>query len=335
LLLEDVYKNFGYCLKAKASLIEITKYYAILAASFYTLITPIALFLATLFALGNLHKRNEITAMKCAGINMMEIAKPIIASGIILALANLVFEALLAPMAIDYVTSFRIQIDARAGYNMDKEEIGFLNHPGNRIWVFKKLNKLTGMGNGVMVICSDSNNREESRIFGTLANFSPAKKYWQFKNCTVTTLDPSTGMPVKNESFAEQDFPFLTENPETILASLKKTKNLSFRETMDLLKYSGEGPAGNGFRVKFHKTFANSVNCLTILFLAIFSAAVGTRESQFANTGKAMGCLLLFFITETIFAILGNHGILSPLFAAWGAGIFLLLPIGKLLPKAM
>ncbi|MDR1401472.1 MAG: LptF/LptG family permease [Puniceicoccales bacterium] len=335
LLLEDVYKNFAYCLKAKASLVEVVKYYAVLATSFHALVTPIAMFVATLFVLGQLHKRNEITAMKCSGMNILTIAKPIIAGGIILAVLNLIAEALLVPMAIDYTTAFRIQIDARAGYNTEESKIGFYNHLDNRIWFFQRLDKLSCIGKEITVICCDEENREKLRIFATLANFSPTEKCWHFTNCNVTTLDPLTGVAIKSESFAEKDFPLLTEDPRTMIASVKKRNNLSFPETVNLLKYGGKGGVVNGFRVKIHKTFANAANCLIILFFAISFATIGTRIEQFGTLVKALGLLVLFFSVETIFATLGSGGALSPAIAAWGPGVLMLLPVARLFRTAM
>jgi lipopolysaccharide export system permease protein len=335
LLLEDVYKNFYLFIKAQSSLIGLVKYYFSLSVSFVSLAIPLAIFISVLFTLGQFHRKNEIIEARCAGMSIWEISKPIVVGGFVLALCNLLFESFIIPSAIDYVTTFRLEIDRQGGYSTAAPKVGFYNHVNNRLWFFKSLDKLSHTAIDVTISCYNDKNVEESRIFAQTATFSKDKKYWVCKNCSVITFDPLTELPTGVKLFAEQAFEMFTETPQVILASLKKTKDLSFPEVLEAIKYCHSESTENAFLVKFHQIFANAADCMIILFLAIPFAVMGIRVNPFVNISRASGFLLIFLFCGTICETLGSNGILRPVFAVWITNILILLPIIKLFRRAM
>ncbi|MDR1890605.1 MAG: LptF/LptG family permease [Puniceicoccales bacterium] len=335
LLLEDVYKNFYLFIKAKIGPAELVGYYFFLGISFVSFVIPLAIFLSVIFSLGQLHWKNEIIGAQCAGMSILAISKTIIIGGIILALSNLVFESFIIPSAIDYVTTFRLKANLRGGYRTAASRIGFYNYRDKRIWFFKSFDKLSHVAKDVTINCYGGDNVEESRIFAKTAIFSKDKKYWTCENGSIITFDLQTGLPASVKLFAEKDFETFTETPEVMVASLKKTKDLSFPEVLDAIKYCHREPAGNAFCVKFHQIFANVANCMIVMFLAIPFAVMGIRVNPFVNIARASGLLLIFFFLGTIFAALGSNGIIRPAFAVWITDILIILPIMKLLRRAM
>jgi lipopolysaccharide export system permease protein len=334
LLLEDVYKNFYLFIKAKSSFTELVKYYFSLGVSFASFVIPLAIFISVLFTLGQLHRKSEIVGARCAGMSILEISKPIIMGGIVLALGNLLFESFLIPSAIDHVTTFRLETDLRGGYTT-AASVGFYNHMDNRLWFFKSLDKLSHRAKDVTISCYNDKNVEESRIFAQTATFPKDKKYWICKNCSVITFDPLTELPTDVKLFAEKAFETFTETPEVMLASLKKTKDLSFPEVLEAIKYYHSESAENTFLVKLHRIFANAADCIIILFLAIPFAVTGVRVNPFVNISRASGFLLVFLFCGTICETLGSSGILRPAFAVWITNILILPPIIKLFRRAM
>jgi lipopolysaccharide export system permease protein len=335
LLLEDVYKNFYLFIKAQSSFTELVRYYFFLSVSFVSFAIPLTIFISVLFTLGQLHRKGEIIGAQCAGMSILEVSRPIIIGGIVLALGNLLFESFIIPDAIDYVTTIRLETDLKGGYTTAASRIGFYNHIDNRLWFFKSLDKLSHTAKDVTISCYDDKNVEKSRIFAQTATFSKDEKYWICKNCSVITFDPLTELPNDVKLFAEKAFETLTETPKVMLASLKKTKDLSFPEVLEAIKYCHSESAENTFLVKFHRIFANVADCIIILFLAIPFAVMGVRVNPFVNISRASGFLLVFLFCRTICETLGSSGILRPAFAVWITNILILLPIVKLFRRAM
>ncbi|MDR1433443.1 MAG: LptF/LptG family permease [Puniceicoccales bacterium] len=335
LLLEDVYKNLEYFLKAKVTLAALATYHAFLAASFFPLITPVAIFVSVLLSLGQLYGRNEITAMKSVGIHILEVCKPLAVSTAVLAAINLIFEAAVMPAATDYVAAFRTRTDAKIGYATVAKKIGFYNHRDNRIWCMKSLDKLSYEAKDVLISCYNESGQEELRIHAQAAKFLPVENFWHFQNCSLTAFDTGTGSPKSVDLFTEKDFENFREHPKMIISSLKKTRDLSFHDVKTLLEYAGTDSVANAFRVRFHGTFANAANCIIVMFLAIPFAVTGAKIKPLIRTAKACVFLLLFLVLDTLFALLGNGGVLSPAVAAWAANAVILLPIAGLLRTAM
>jgi len=124
-----------------------------------------------MFILGQVHRKNEVIAMRCAGMNVFAISKPLVLGAIFLVIFKLIFETFLIPSAIDYVTTFRRQTDFKAGYRTATNNVGFYNHIDNCLWVFKSLDKLLYIGKDGMISCYDQNNQSKSRIFTKTARF--------------------------------------------------------------------------------------------------------------------------------------------------------------------
>jgi lipopolysaccharide export system permease protein len=337
LILEDVYKNLANFLVAHVAPRYLAKYYAYLAVSFYPVITPVAVFLSVLFVLGRMHRRNEIMAMRCAGVNILRIAKSIILGVVSLVVVNLAFEAVITPKAIDYVTAFRIQVNGKAGHKTIFNGDAFYNRLANRIWFFGAFGKVSHKASTVFVTCYGKNGAEKVRIFANSAEFDVEKNCWRFVGGQVVTFDVATAKPVKVEFFEEKHFKDFTESPKTIAASLKKIRDLSFEEVVNLLEYSNDAFAmeRNIFLVKFHRTFAKSASCMIIMFLAISFAVCGAKVNTAGNTAKASIFILLFLIGGEIFANLGNAGFMPPIAAAWAVNAIAIIPIIKLLRMAI
>jgi hypothetical protein len=171
LFLEDVYKNVCLFIKAKIAISELAEYYFLLRVSFFTIVVPISIFISAMFTLGQVHRKNEVIAMRCAGMNVFAISKPLVLGAIFLVIFKLIFEAFLIPSAIDYVTTFRRQTDFKAGYRTAANNVGFYNHIDNCLWVFKSLDKLLYTGKDGTMSCYDQNNQENQGSLLELPDF--------------------------------------------------------------------------------------------------------------------------------------------------------------------
>jgi lipopolysaccharide export LptBFGC system permease protein LptF len=335
LLLEDVYKNSHHFIKAWAPVHASVKYYALLSASFFPTVTPIAVFVSTLFLLSRLRSKNEITAMECAAMSTLEIVKPLVVSCAVLVPINLFFDIAILPRVMDYVTEFRDRADSKAASQKNAKNLGLNNRLERRVWFFRTFDKLFHGAEDVTVNCYTADGKEESRIFASEARFVHPENHWKFFRGSVTTFDQTSGLPIGVECFGEKDFDAFTENPKIIISSAKKPKNLLFSEILGMAKYCGKDFVSNAFLVKFHGTFANAARCLIVLFFAVPFAVTGAAGSALGRSARACGFFVLFSTCDVIFATLGNNGMLSPPVAAWGATALVALPIYGLFRKAM
>jgi lipopolysaccharide export LptBFGC system permease protein LptF len=333
--MEDAYKSLHDFMKAGVRFPALLEYCILLAVSLSPVVTPISIFVSTIFTANRLLNGNEIVAMECAGMNILEIHRPVIICCAILAVVTLFLETLVVPGAIDYVATFRAKADAKVGSATRVVNVGLDNRRDHRMWFFKVLDKLSYAGNDVTVNCYGADGGERSRIFAKEARFDAIGNHWKFFRGSATSFDPISGLTTVVEPFAERDFVGLTEHPKVIIASEKKPKNLSFSEVLDATKYCGEDFVARTFLVKFHGTFAGAARCLVVLFFAIPLPMDGPCGGTFRRIARSFWLFLLFLVSDVIFSVLGKNGALSPPIAAWGASLLVIFPLRKLFREAV
>jgi lipopolysaccharide export LptBFGC system permease protein LptF len=335
LLLEDAHKNAYLFLGAGVSFAALLGHYAYLALSLTPLVLPIATFAASLFTFGKLHGGNEIAAMKCGGISLLGIAKPIVACGVVIGAINFFLGAFAAPMAADRVEQFMAQVKSKAGRTAKLSNVGFRNGFANRIWFLQRLDETSGTAENVTVSCHGDGANERERICAKWANFSRSDGCWNFRDCTVTAFDELAGKAVAVDRCEARKFTEFTESPKIMAASVKKIRNVSLPEILDAVKFCGSGGTGGIFFVKLHGLFAASVNCVLMLFFAIPFPMVTANANAFVSMAKASSLLLLILVLKSVLAVLGSSGVLAPSLAVWLPTALLLVAAVKFFRKAL
>src|SRR5580698_5784252 len=83
LLVQVMYNDFRDLRDAGASAFDLGYYIVVAIPSFLALTLPIVLLASTLFVLGKLHKNNELTAMRAAGVGFGRLMAPIWMVGVL------------------------------------------------------------------------------------------------------------------------------------------------------------------------------------------------------------------------------------------------------------
>lgn len=329
LLLEDVYKNFLFFIKAGMPVISLLKYSGMLAIGSLPISIPIAMFIATLLSLGQLHRNNEIVAMRSAGMNLINITCPILTGGVFIAACSVICEMTIVPHAIHYVTQFRVMADALSNINTIVNNIGFRNNIDNIVWFIHSLNKSSNIANELTLSHYDKDGNESDRIFAKNAYYDIANKCWKLTDGHILHFDKEEPVPNNIELFKKITLNNIREDVTTLLTATKKMKNLSFSEIRSAIKFINDNDSARSYLVRLHKTFANFATLLLAMCIAIPFAVTGVRVNPLVNISKACIALLCFFFFNTMFSTLGNAGKISPMLAAWAGNICMLLPTIK------
>ena len=95
----NLLENLEKFLDQDASFFVIIEYYIYFLPDIMQIMMPVATLLATLFTIGNLSTKNEITAMKSGGLSLYRLMIPIILFNILLSLGQLYFNGWIVPKA--------------------------------------------------------------------------------------------------------------------------------------------------------------------------------------------------------------------------------------------
>src|SRR4051812_34163698 len=116
LLMSALYDNFRELVQYGAGPGAIMLYYLTLMPSFLSVVLLVSMLLSLLFVLGKLHRNNELTAMRAAGLNIFATTRALWMAGIVLCGVELLLNARVVPWSVEATHSMdetmKIQAEA-------------------------------------------------------------------------------------------------------------------------------------------------------------------------------------------------------------------------------
>lgn len=295
---------------------------------------PLALLLGVLVELALLSKRNELVAIKGAGISLYRIALPLLLLGV-------VFSALLFWLDLDYLPyanqrqeALRNQIKGRPPQTSFQTERRWVFGQQPRIYHYAFFDPTHNLLAQVNVLeLNPQNFSLRSRLFAHRAHWEPQLQTWVFEQGWEREF--AQGQTVGYKPFDVASFPELNEPPAYFQKEVRESAQMNWRELGDYIRELRQsGFEVTRLSVQWHKKFAFPLIATVMVLLAFpFGLTMGRRG---AVGGLALGIAVGFcyWVLTSFFEAVGNLGFLPPVLAAWGsdlvfsfAALYLLLQI--------
>ncbi len=342
MLLQVLYDDFRGLrdLGARGSVFWV--YVAVTLPSFLTVVLPLALLVSVLYVLGKLHRGNELTAMRAAGVGIMRLTAPIWFAGVLCCGLAWWLNTTVVPWSVEKSRSIRDELQIRKeSASLPQDRVGavysvaFDNRLTRRMWFFNRYSMYTqggaypvGRGYGVSVSELDPTRREVARIVAAEAWFNPAGRGWTFRQGRDLEFDPETGELIGSRPFAEKVMPHYREDPELMLLIDRKPSHLSLHELRALIAYLEveHSPKTVGYAVRYYSLMAATLGPLIVIAIAIPFAVSGVRVNPAVGVSKSIGLFFLYYVLMNVGTSLATKQIIDPLTAAWlpNAGMALL-----------
>lgn len=326
LLIEDLQDDLPDFLDYGASTTQILKYYLFLTPTFLPVIVPVAFLASLLFALGNLHRHNEIIALRASGQALPVMTRSLLAAGMVLTLLAFYLNATLVPEAIEQTRTMRLnwKFSSEARHK-SKDHIGIIktltfdNRRDGRLWIMNRFSEYILQGYGVTVYQLDHFGNEQTRILAAEAYFDNLDHHWVMRQGRQLDFEPTTGEILRSVPFEEKAFPSFKESPELMKLFGKDPRELSLREVRHLLTTAPpqQNPHMTPYLVRYYGILANPFTCLIAAAIGIPFAVAGVRTNPMVNVSKAASLFLVYFLLSALCGMLGKQGILPPIVTAW------------------
>ncbi len=285
------------------------------------LMTPLALLLAVMVEIALMNRRNEIVAIKGAGINLYRVLVPVL----LLALA---FSGLLFWLDSSYLPQANQQQEALRNVIRGRPARTFFQL--DRRWVFGKTPRIYHYAffdprQKVLARLEVLElNREDfslqRRLFAERAHWEPEMGSWVLEEGWERTF--AGGQTDRFEAFNVGFFPELQEEPEYFRKEVRESQQMNWRELgnyIDELEQSGLDVTT--LVVEWHKKFAFPLVATVMVLLAFpFGLAVG-RRGALGGIAFGIGLGLGYWVLVGFFQALGNFGLLPPVLSGWGPNI--------------
>lgn len=333
LILQNMYDSLPDLLDYDASVGEICFFYALALPTYLPAILPIAFLVSLLFALGSLHRNNEIIAMRATGASLFRVSRSLWGAGLALSLLLLYLTASVVPKSVEqsrtFIENLEFSAAEQAAENHDIGliyNLGFDNRKDGRLWFMNRFSERAWLGSGVNVHMRESGGAETARISAREAYYDDTHGHWVFLDGRELLFDQETGDVLRALPFKEKTFEGFHEDPSLMLALHKDPDELSLFELRRIIETvpPEENPKVHAYLVRYFSLLAVPFSCLVVVGIAVPFAVAGVRTNPMIGVSKCLGFFAFFYVLVSVASILGERQIIDALLAAWLPNIVML-----------
>ncbi len=326
LMMSALYDNFRDLIQIGAGAGDILLYYATLMPSYLSVVLPLSMLLSLLFVLSKLHRNNELTAVRAAGLNIFATTRSLWLACVVLCGVSLLLNARVVPASVEASRSllesfeYRAAVRGAPGGSLGiMSAVAFDNQRQNRMWFINRYSRFAETAFGVTVSEMDHFRREKTRIMAREGRYDAIRRSWSFRDGREMWFDPETGDLQRSLAFREKTVPHYNEDPSLMLLFDRKPTLLSFNELGRIVDYfsAEDSPKVTAYQVRYYGLLADTLGPLIILAIAIPFAVSGVRVAPAVGVSKSIGLFFLYYILNNFATILGGRGYLDPMWAAF------------------
>jgi len=326
LAVQVMYDDFRDLHEAGARAADLGIYILVAIPGFLALTLPVVLLVSVLFVLGKLHKANELTAMRAAGVGYGRLMAPIWVVGIVSCGLSYWLNSSVDPWSVEKTRVMKEGIQFRKQAQSVPEDrigavysVGFDNPYPRRMWFFNRYSKYTHKAYGASVTEMDARGRETDRIVATEAWYDPAQHGWVFKDGREMGFDPDSRENTSSVPFATRVVTRFQEDPRLMMLIDRRPIELSSTELRELIDYLSHenNPKSIPYAVRYYGLIANILGPLIVIAIAIPFAAAGVRTNPAVGVSKSIGLFFLFIVLQNFAASLATKQLVEPALAAW------------------
>ncbi len=305
---------------------DIALYYWYYLHWFILVIAPIAILLASMFAVGRMAKYSELVALKAAGISIQRFAIPLLFIGLLLSGASFYFGEKRLPRANAARQDLREEIKQGRTGNAGRKAGGSFHRNfyyfGNSTTVYRfgEFRTRPQMARNVWRERFDQ-NRIVERIRADRMEHADGK--WVFVNGQTRRFAGDTATVVAFDSMPD---PLLAAPPEEMVTRLKGVEEMSYWELADAIEIARRrGEKVHTYLADLHFKIALPFMNFIVIILGLSITARAGRKGGAALFGIGLMVTFSYWILSQFSLAMGQNGRLDPMIAAWGGNALFLL----------
>ena len=343
-IIMDMYNDVGDFLDNQASVSVSVKYFLLKIPGNIGFILPISVLLACMYALANLGRNRELTAIRASGISLVRCGLPIFITGFCVMLVNYYLNERLVPETTRAAEIVRKTVGNEQYVEQTNAKLQF--HSGDRLrsWYFGQFDD-NGFQEKVKLklFGKDPDNPKKRILLRTIeaekTRYVPGVG-WEFHKPEIHEYSedglPGTAVTPDTDPLilSEEKVP---DKPSVIIKSVIEPDALSSLEIVAILR-DNPNMAANLRRI-YASILFNRLACPWACFLcAFFAFPLATKNERsgiFTAIAIAVGIAVLYQVLNEVFMVAGKNGYLPPFLAGitptvvFGAyGIYLLKKAG-------
>ncbi|MDR1511819.1 MAG: LptF/LptG family permease [Endomicrobium sp.] len=290
----------------------------------FTQALPIITLIALLFSLGDISKKNEITAIKAAGINIWKIILLFLIAGLIIGTAELGAREFIIPKT--YECNRKIQKEKIQKEKIQKatefSNLIFFMPNGTRFTV-EYLNTDKKIMRGIVIEKYNNDSSMEYLILSKEAIWE--NSIWLLKNGVIRKFNNDTWSEIY---FKNHKLDVHIKPTDTIIQTISHNSmdTLTLKKYIKNLRISGQTTIRE--RIALNMRYASVFSHIVVMIIGIpFVIGPGRKLNKVLGFTLALIAAFIYWGTQAITISLGENLILHPFIAAW-LPIFIFTIIG-------
>jgi len=326
-IIVDIVEKMDTFIDRDASLEIVLWFYVYSIPNFLLLVLPIAMLMASLFAMGQLVKNGEFTALKAAGVSLYRVIFPVLVFATLVSVFAFWFGERVASSSERKKSEiYNNQIKKYQNIMISKDNI-ILQDTRNRQVSIRHYDGFNHTGSMINIMI-----RNGSRVDTTIIakHLMPDGNDWILLEGKIR--DFTTGKEVVYEfyEYTITDFNFIEDD---LIAVQIKPEERNVEELEEFIgKLQQLGIPNERWKVDYYAKFAFPFVNLVVVMLGLPLAVRNWRGGNAFGIGISVFICFVYYVIMTFSNSLGYKGVLTPITAAWFSNIlFGVIGIGALI----
>ncbi|HLZ83285.1 MAG TPA: LptF/LptG family permease [Caulobacteraceae bacterium] len=276
-------------------------------------VAPFAVLGGAIFTFSQLSRSSELVVMRISGLSLFEIFKRTLPVALAVAALDLVVTDQVTPRAEQYLNAWWNATAPGAAAKPGAPR--WFRIDGNVVMV-RSATRNGQTLRGVSIYERDDHKALTRRVQAASATWT--RRGWELHDAAITDLDVSRATMM---TVGETNWRTTLRRPdaERLFADAYEiTSGTAYRSLF------GKGPVDRSpsqFKTRLFRTIAEGLAPIIMLLLAMPTALGHSRSNRTGPIIFALGCGLLYLVSDGLLTAMGSTGILPPLAAAWGAPV--------------
>lgn len=320
-LVIDMIENIPRFLRTGGSAHDIVRYFVLKLPEMISRTATFSVLMATLLTLGALSRSSEVVAMHSCGISLLRISLPMLFLGFI--------TSILLLINAEYILPHTYELTQQITRTKIKNNGISLAFKRNNIWFRSRSMILQArlfepekqMLNGIVVWTVDEAMNPVSRIDADNAVFQEGR--WLLHSAVLKRF-PSFNQVLSPPANMELDLNLKIDDLRVLGPAADNMSVRALKEYAENLTLGGY--QAYRYVTLMHSKIASPFAAIIMVLLGIPFAVRSSRNGGIAlGISASTGIGFAYFVVNAVLLSFGRSGILSPIWAAWGANVLFII----------
>jgi len=312
-LIVDVFELIDDIFEHHLPLVVSIHFFVYKIPSIINQISPIAVLMSTLLAVGMLSRHQELTAVKAGGVSIIRCARPLLLCGLVISILNIFINEAVVPIANRGSAAIKSEwFEGQQRGGSGKETTWF--REGNIVYSIESLDREEGRAKGFTMYLLGEAFVPVTQLHAD--NLTWVDNEWRVTDGIARGFTENG--EVTTEVVSDRALSLLG-GPEVIGRRALSPEEMSYSALRQFIKrLRVEGYEAHRYRVDLHSKMAFPFVNLVMVLIGIPFAVSGERRGGFALSITVTVLIgFSYWIISATNLSLGHSGVVPPFVAAW------------------